>query len=127
MNLSTLFNNKDSYEQAIVTIRDDDFELYVKRKLTVSDNEYVNDNLPENLESNDTKYIIAMLVHMIHRSVRVKNENDELVTIEVDVIRETFSIDELAAIVDKVNDVQGNKAVATDEQKDDVEKEIKKK
>lgn len=123
MNLSTLFNNKDSYEQATVTIRDDDFELYVKRKLTVSDNEYVNDNLPKDLESNDPKFIIAMLVHMIHRSVRVKDENDDLVTIDVNVIRDAFSIDELAAIVDKVNDVQGNKV----SDREEVEKDLKKK
>ncbi|QKS24594.1 hypothetical protein [Vreelandella titanicae] len=123
MNLSTLFNNNDNYEQATVTIRDEDFELYVKRKLTVSDNEYVNDNLPTDLESNDPKYIIAMLVHMIHRSVRVKDEADDLVTIDVNVIRDAFSIDELAAIVDKVNEVQGNKV--TD--KEEVEKDLKKK
>lgn len=127
MNLLSLTQNQDLFEKTFVNIRDDKFEMHVKRKLTVSDNEYVNNNVPKNLEHNDSTYIIAMLTHMIHRCVRVEDEHQKLVQLPVDTISETFSIDELAAIVDVINETQGNKAVATDEQKDDVEKEIKKK
>lgn len=127
MNLSTLFNNKDNYVKTSVEMRGEEFELFVKRKLTVSDNEYVTENVPTHTESNDSKYIIAMLVHMIHRSVKVKDDDNNLVEIDIDVIRETFTIEELAAIVDKVNEVQGNKVLTTDEHKEEVENEIKKK
>ena len=68
-----------------------------------------------------------MLVHMIHRSVKVKDDENNLVEIDIDVIRETFTIEELAAIVDQVNEVQGNKVLANDEDKESVEKDIKKK
>ncbi|MBT2771312.1 hypothetical protein J7J47_03590 [Halomonas sp. ISL-60] len=122
MNLSALFNNKDSYEKTIVKIRDDEYELFVKRKLTVSDNEFINDSLPKHLETNDPSYIIAMLVNMIHRSVKVKSDTDDLVTIDVTVIRDAFSIDELAAIVDAIHEIQGNKVVDQDEEEKDLKK-----
>lgn len=128
MNLSSLFNNQDAYEQTSVNIREQDFELYVKRKMTVSDNEYLHNNVPANVDTKDPHYIISMLTHMMHCSVKVKDEKEKLVSIDVNQIKEIFTLDELVEITNKINEVRGiDTSKFEDVDLDEVEKELKKK
>lgn len=128
MKLSSLLNNQDAYEEISVNISEQDVKLYVKRKMSVADNEYLHNNVPSDVDTKSRKYIIAMLTHLMHCSVRLKDEDGKLVSIDVDEIKEECSDDELAEIINKINEVRGiDTTQYEDVDLDEVEKELKKK